>query len=87
MITKGMFTSETDLWSTPQDLFDKLNSAFNFNLDVCATHENAKCKKYFTKKENGLKQKWKGNVWMNPPYGREIIKWVEKAFKESQKRM
>jgi len=74
------FSSKTDLWSTPQELFDKLNTIHGFTLDVCATQENAKCKKFFTQEIDGLKQDWTGNVcWMNPPYGRGIIKWVRKA--------
>lgn len=78
------FSSATDNWETPQDLFDKLNKEFNFSLDVCANDKNAKCKKYFTKKEDGLNQKWKGNCWMNPPYGDEIVDWVKKAFNSSK---
>lgn len=80
MNTNLHFSSETDLWSTPLMLFYTLNKEFNFNLDVCATDENAKCDRYFTVKENGLKQKWSGRVWMNPPYGRDIPKWIKKAF-------
>ncbi len=79
------FLSKTDLWSTPQDFFDKYNKIYNFNLDVCANSENAKCKKYFTIDDDGLSQKWNGNCWMNPPYGREIGKWIKKAFEESLK--
>lgn len=76
-----MFSSETPEWETPQDLFDELNKEFNFELDVCATKENAKCKDFFSLKENGLLQDWSGKrIWCNPPYGREIGKWVEKAF-------
>lgn len=74
-----MFSSKTDLWETPQDLFDKYNAIYNFETDVCALPENAKCKKYFTPEIDGLKQEWKGVCWCNPPYGREIGKWVEKA--------
>jgi len=77
-----MFSSKTDLWSTPQDFFDKLNQEFNFTLDPCATDDNHKCKKYFTTKDNGLSQSWDNEiVFMNPPYGREIGKWVAKASK------
>lgn len=82
MNTDLMFSSETDMWSTPQDLFDELNAKFHFVLDVCATKENAKCEKYFTKEQNGLLQNWggyEGFKWMNPPYGREIGKWIKKA--------
>lgn len=74
-----MFSSETDMWETPQWLFDELKEDFNFDLDVCATPENAKCEKYFTKEDDGLSQEWEGVCWMNPPYGREIGKWVKKA--------
>jgi phage N-6-adenine-methyltransferase len=75
-----MFSSKTDLWSTPQNFFDLLNEEFNFTIDVCAIPENAKCEKFFTPEINGLKQEWKGVCWCNPPYGREIGKWVEKAY-------
>ena len=77
------FSSATDLHATPQDFFDKLNAEFNFDLDVCATADNAKCKRYFTKDDNGLAQDWGGVVWMNPPYGRTIIDWMRKAHESS----
>ncbi len=85
-LTKGLFSSNTDLWATPQDFFDKLNEEFHFNLDPCALPENAKCTKYFTPAEDGLKQNWGGcRVFCNPPYGRVIGKWVKKCYEESQK--
>lgn len=58
MINKGMMSSNDMTWVTPQDLFDKLDRVFNFNLDVCATSDSAKCIKYFTPEIDGLKQKW-----------------------------
>lgn len=76
-----MFTSKTDLWETPQDLFEKLNSIFHFETDVCALSENAKCERYYTPDVDGLKQEWRGVCWCNPPYGRQIGRWVEKAAK------
>lgn len=80
MLTKGLFTSNTDEWATPQSLFDELDKTFHFTVDVCASPENAKCSKYFTKETDGLKQDWGGGViWCNPPYGREIGKWVERC--------
>lgn len=84
MLNKGLFTSNTDVWSTPQNLFNELNDEFHFELDVCALPENAKCEKYFTPDMDGLKQTWKGICWMNPPYGKEIAKWVEKAYKSAK---
>ena len=75
----GQAHNATNEWATPQDLFDKLNKIFNFELDVCATDSNAKCSKYFTINEDGLSQTWEGVCWMNPPYSREICKWIKKA--------
>ena len=80
-MNKGLFSSNTDLWSTPQEFFDKLNDEFCFTLDPCATEENHKCDKYYTKEQDGLLQDWKDEiVFCNPPYGREIGKWVKKAY-------
>lgn len=79
-ITSGLMSSNTDEWATPQNLFDRLNATFHFTLDPCATPENAKCAKYYTKEQDGLKQDWGGEViWCNPPYGREIGKWIQKC--------
>lgn len=86
MNTAVMFSSKTDEWSTPQDFFDELNKEFNFTLDPCATPENAKCEKYYTKEDDGLKQDWSGEtVFCNPPYGRAIKDWVKKCYEESKK--
>ncbi len=86
MNTAVMFSSKTDEWSTPQDFFNELNKEFNFTLDPCATPENAKCEKYYTKEDDGLKQDWSGEtVFCNPPYGRAIKDWVKKCYEESKK--
>ena len=80
MLTSGLTSSNTDEWATPQDLFDKLDATFHFTLDPCATPENTKCAKFYTKHQDGLKQDWGGEViWCNPPYGREIGKWIQKC--------
>lgn len=79
-----MFSSKTDLWETPQDLFNKLNEEFHFNLDVCALPENTKCAAYFTPEIDGLKQPWSGSCWCNPPYGRQIGRWVQKAYQSAK---
>lgn len=78
------FSSATEMWETPKDFFDKLNEEFNFDIDVCATAENAKCERYFTERENGLLQRWEGTCWMNPPYGRVIGDWIQKAYESAQ---
>lgn len=81
-----MFSSKKSDWETPQDFFDKLNNEFHFTLDSCADSKNAKCKKYFTVEQNGLIQDWNGEtVFCNPPYGRKLKNWVQKAYDESLK--
>ena len=80
MNTDVMFSNKSDMWETPQELFDKLDAIHHFTLDVCALPENAKCEKYFTPDDDGLSQEWRGVCWCNPPYGREIGKWVKKAY-------
>ena len=78
------FSSKSNDWGTPQDLFDKLDTVYNFTLDPCATDLNAKCEKYYTKEDNGLEQSWANEVvFMNPPYGRAIKFWIKKALDES----
>ena len=80
MNTEVMFSSNNDLWATPQDFFDKVNDEFHFEIDACALPENAKCEKYFTPEQDGLAQDWGGyRVWCNPPYGREVWRWCKKA--------
>jgi phage N-6-adenine-methyltransferase len=74
-----MFTSTTDEWATPADLYARLDAEFGFELDVCATPENAKCARFFTREDDGLAQDWQGVCWMNPPYGRTIGAWLAKA--------
>ena len=74
------FSSKTTEWQTPRAFFQAIDTEFELNTDVCATNQNKMCKKFFSKKEDGLKQDWFGRrCWLNPPYGREIGKWVEKA--------
>ena len=83
---QAQFSSKKDDWETPQELFDQLDSMFHFTLDAASSDENAKCEKHFTAEDDGLKQNWGGEVvWLNPPYGRQIGKWVQKAFEEGQK--
>jgi len=78
------FSSASDEWATPQDLFAELDARWHFTLDPCCTHENAKCRAHFTRVENGLTQDWsKERVFMNPPYGREIGAWMRKAHAAS----
>lgn len=79
-ISEALYSSKTDMWETPQDLFNELDKEFHFDMDVCATQENAKCKRYYTPKQDGLSQPWDGICWCNPPYGRDIGQWVRRAL-------
>lgn len=80
-MNEGMYSSKSTEWGTPQTLFDALDREFHFTLDPCATLDNAKCKQFFTQTENGLLHDWSDDiVFMNPPYGREIGKWIRKAY-------
>jgi phage N-6-adenine-methyltransferase len=73
------FSNKTDEWETPLDFYKGLDSVYHFTLDPCATFENKKCKKFFTKKENGLQQSWKNEVvFVNPPYS-NIKDWAIKC--------
>jgi phage N-6-adenine-methyltransferase len=85
MITSGMMSSNRGDWTTPQDFFLELDREFHFTLDPCCQPHTAKCKKYYTPKEDGLSHSWAGEtVFMNPPYGRAIGNWVKKAYEESR---
>ncbi|WP_252192268.1 phage N-6-adenine-methyltransferase [Secundilactobacillus kimchicus] len=86
MINPALFTSNKELWETPQEFFDNLDNKYHFTWDLAASDTNHKCPSYFTEEDNSLKQDWhklKGNLFLNPPYGRNIKVWVEKAYNES----
>lgn len=81
-----MFSSKTDNWATPTEFYNTLNEELHFNLDPCADEFNHKCEKFYTVEQDGLKQDWGGyRVFCNPPYGRDISKWVKKAYNEGHK--
>lgn len=78
-----IYKSGNDEWETPQEVFDRLNAEFDFDLDPCATSQNHKCSEYYTIDQNGLLKNWGGRkVFCNPPYS-EIKKWVQKSYFES----
>ena len=86
-MNEALLSTGKDDWETPQSFFNELNKEFSFTLDPCATHETAKCTKYYTEEEDGLKQDWEGEtVFCNPPYSnRQQTKWVEKCYREAKK--
>ena len=85
-VNSALLSSKKMDWCTPQDFFDRLNEEFGFVLDAAATDKTAKCPLYYTPETDGLSQSWDrgGAVFCNPPYGREIGKWVKKAYEEAR---
>ena len=83
-INSGMMSSNRQDWSTPWDFYTKLDAEFHFTLDACATAKNTKHPNYFSPEDDALTKNWTGIIFMNPPYGRGIIKWVRKAYEEAQ---
>ena len=85
-MNSALLSSKKMDWCTPQDFFDRLNEEFGFVLDAAATDKTAKCPLYYTPETDGLSQSWDrgGAVFCNPPYGREIGKWVKKAYEEAR---
>ncbi len=80
-----MASSERTDWATPQAWFDYLHLEFKFSLDPCCTHANAKCPRRYTPAEDGLAQSWaEERVFMNPPYGRELPRWLKKAYEAAR---
>ena len=84
-----LFSSEKMDWATPWKLFDGISREFGFVLDAAASVENAKCTRFITEEMNAFEQSWHsiaegGAVWLNPPYGRGIDRWLAKAYQEAQ---
>ena len=69
---------------TPQDLYDALNAEFSFGLDVCALPYNAKCPRFYSPEQDGLKQPWDANCWCNPPFDRSMGTWVRRCYEAAQ---
>ena len=85
-MNRVIFSSKSNEWATPPELFSELDAEFDFSLDPCATDDNHKCPKYYTQKDDGLRQNWGGErVFCNPPYGRAIGEWVRKCSEEAKK--
>tara|TARA_R110000824_G_scaffold9272_2_gene41603 strand:+ start:1968 stop:2444 length:477 start_codon:yes stop_codon:yes gene_type:complete len=85
--TQGiMFSSKSNDWATPQDFYNQLDAEFEFTLDPCASQSSAKCSSFYTADDDGLSKSWEGQtVFMNPPYGRKIGNWIQKAYEEGEK--
>lgn len=84
MISQALFSSRRDDWETPQDFFRALDAEFHFTLDAAASAENAKCARYYTPQDDGLSKNWGGCCWCNPPYGRDVGRWVRKGLESAE---
>lgn len=78
--TPRYWTHGSDEWGTPPNIFNFFDRHYHFDIDVAATKQNTKCKSYWTKEDDGLKQTWgKGKTyWLNPPYSK-TSDWTKKA--------
>lgn len=88
MKTETLFSSVNTEWETPPELFRDLDAEFHFTLDAASTDENALCDRHLTKADDALHTAWDaegGAIYVNPPYGRCVARWVEKAYRESQR--
>ena len=84
MLSKALISSNRLDWETPQSLYDELDNEFSFTLDACADENNYKHSNYYSPECDGLSKSWSGTVFCNPPYGKEISKWVKKAYQETR---
>ena len=69
------FSSQRLDWQTPKEVYERLNDEFKFTCDPCPVNP----------KIDGLTKDWGERNFVNPPYGREIQKWVKKGYNEAQK--
>ena len=83
MGTQVVGESKSIEYSTPLKIVEPLIKEFSLTRDVCASIENYKLNNYWTKEDNALSKNWDGNCWMNPPFSRDLGKWVKKAYNET----
>jgi phage N-6-adenine-methyltransferase len=83
-LNPGLFSSLSPEWATPRGVFELLDRLYRFDLDACATPENAKCERFYTAEQDSLQQPWTGRVFVNPPYGRALPRWLRKAYTSAQ---
>jgi len=83
----AVHSAASNEWATPLELFHQLDAEFDFQLDVAAADWNAKCERYITQEQNALQLDWSirceagRSIWCNPPYGREVGRFVERAYR------
>ena len=81
------YSSNKQDWGTPWDFFLKVFCIYDFKLDACASHENAKVLPFISKEQCSLKSQWgEGPVWCNPPIRKGADKVYKKAALENAER-
>ncbi len=82
--TTARNSSVGESWETPEEILLALYQAFKFDLDPCSPRKDGpvKARQRFTAEDDGLTLPWFGRVFVNPPYGRILGSWVEKARTE-----
>jgi len=84
-MNRVVLSSERHDWATPRPFFAELHREFRFTLDACAHAGNACLPRYFSPEDDALTQSWAGErVYMNPPFGQELPRFVLKAWREAQ---
>ena len=78
------YSSAQSTWRTPTGVFQDLHDEFEFTVDGCSSDDNALLERHWTERDEPLLRSWDGErVFINPPYGRQISRWMEKAWTES----
>ena len=83
----GKFESAVQTWTTPKDLFDRLDAEFHFETDLAADDTNHLCDTWLDETIDAFSQKWQGICWLNPPFGskgRQLKDWVQRAYIQSE---
>lgn len=86
MVSSALLTSKNENWETPKSYFDELNQKYNFTFDLAASDDDHKTPCYYTVSDDSLSKPWHelpGNLFLNPPYGRQLKLWIKKAYEES----
>ena len=84
MNVKPLFSSQKQNWKTPKEFYELLNREFQFDFDPCPEDRVIKVFGVLQSKFDGLSMNWGERNFVNPPYD-QILKWMKKAFQESQK--
>lgn len=87
-LSPGLFTSASEEWGTPKDLFAILDEHYKFTLDVCSSKANSlrASLPFYTKEDDALTRSWTGVWYNNPPYGRKMGLFVDKGLAEARLR-